>query len=194
MKGILKSAKAQRKIIPFIILFLLSVLAFTLQPVVAQTPFDLNWTFDYSPLISAAPNSLHLRIHNTALAPVRLLSVGIRFPWMDADAYLSRSGPQIAVDISPQQEVTYTIPFQIPADVLTARYTMNTFLQYQVLQTTQYGGQEGIVYVLDVVVLGRSSPFSMTFDPYDGRFYSALALLTLIGWYLPKKLRPKAKG
>ncbi len=175
-------------------MFLLSVLAFTLQPVVAQTSFDLNWAFDYSPLISGAPNSLHLRIHNTALAPVRLSSVGIRFPWMQADTYLSTGGPQTAVNIPPQQEVRYTIPFQIPADVLTGRYSMNTLLQYQIFQTTQYGGQEAIVYALDVVVLGRSSSFSMTFDPYDGRSYSALALLTLIGWYLPKKLRPKAKG
>jgi hypothetical protein len=194
MKGILESAKAQRNIISFIVLLLVSVLAFTLQPVAAQTPFDLNWAFDYSPLVSGAPNSLHLRIHNTALAPVRLSSAGIRFPWMQANTYLLTGGSQSVVDIPPQQEVTYTIPFQIPADVLTGRYSMNTFLQYQIFQTTQYGGQEGIVYVLDVVVLGRSSSFSLTFDPYDGRFYSAFALLTLIGWYLPKKLRPKAKG
>ncbi len=194
MKGILESAKAQRYVISFIVLLLVSVLAFTLQPVAAQTPFDLNWAFDYSPLVSGAPNSLHLRIHNTALAPVRLSSAGIRFPWMQANTYLLTGGSQNVVEIPPQQEVTYTIPFQIPADVLTGRYSMSTFLQYQIFQTTQYGGQEGIVYVLDVVVLGRSSSFSLTFDPYDGRFYSAFALLTLIGWYLPKKLRPKAKG
>lgn len=194
MKGILKSAKEQRKIISFIVLLLVSVLAFTLQPVVAQTPFDLNWAFDYSPLVSGAPNSLHLRIHNTAFAPVRLSSVGIRFPWMQANAYLSTGGPQTAVDIPPQQEVRYTIPFQIPADVLTGRYSMNTLLKYQVFQTTQYGGQEGIVYVLDAVVLGRTSSYSFSFDFSDGRIYSAVAIFTLIGWYLPKKLRLKAKG
>ena len=71
---------------------------------------------------------------------------------------------------------------------------MDTFLQYQVFKTTQWAGPESIVYVLDVVVLGRSSSFSMTFDFYDGRFYSAVALFTLLGWYLPKKLLHRAKG
>ncbi len=193
MKGILEPAKAQRKLTSFIVLLLLSFLAFTLQPVVAQTPFDLNWAFDYSPLVSGAPNSLHLRIRNTALTPVRLSSVGIRFPWMGVDTYLS-TGAQNVVDIPPQQEVRYTILFQIPADVLTGRYSMNTLLQYQILQTTQYGGPEAITYLLEVVVLGRTSSYSLSFDPSDGRIYSAVALFTLVGWYLPRRLRVKAKG
>jgi hypothetical protein len=98
------------------------------------------------------------------------------------------------MDIAPDEKGGITISFQIPANVLTGRYAMNTFLTYEVFQTNQYGGPESIVYVLDVIVMGQNSSFSMTFDPYDGRFYSAFAFFTLIGWYLPRKLRPRAKG
>lgn len=192
MNGILKSNTTHRKLISFGALLLITF--FAMKPVGAQAPFDLNWTFDYSPLISGASNSLHLSIHNTALAPIRLLSVGIRFPWMQSDTYLSAVLPQNPTEVAPGQEILYTIPFQVSADVQTGRYHMNTLLEYQVFQNIQYGGTEAISYVLDVVVLGRNSSFSMTFDPYDGRFYSAFALFTLIGIYLPKKLRPKAKG
>lgn len=193
MKRIPGSAKNQRQIIPFVALLLFSFLAFRVQPVIAQMPFEVNWTFDYSPLVSGAPNTVHLRVSNTAFAPVRLLSVGINFPWMQANVYFSTAEMQSVVDIPPQQEVTYTILFQTPANALTGRYTMNTLLQYEMFQAGQYGGQEAIAYVLNVVVLGRTSSYSFNFDLYDGRFYSALALLTLIGWYIPKRLRFKAK-
>ena len=181
-------------ILSFSALFLFSFLALTMRPVGAQAPFDLSWTFDYSPLVSAAPNSVHLSIHNTGFAPIRLTSIGINFPWMDSGAYISAGSPQLPIDLAPDQKGQITISFQIPANVLTGRYAMNTFLSYQVFQTNQYGGPESIVYVLDVIVIGQNSSFSMTFDPYDGRFYSAFAFFTLIGWYLPRKLRPRAKG
>lgn len=175
---------------------LLSSLGLTLHPAIGQEQqqFDLSWKFDYSPLVSGAANSLHLHILSTALAPLRLLSVSIRFPWMNADTYLSTGSPQTPTDLPPGQEVTYTIPFQIPGDVLTGRSSMDTFLTYQVFQTTQWSGPESIVYVLDVVVLGRSSSILMAFDFYDGRFYSAVAVLALLGWYLPKRLLHRAKG
>ena len=107
--------------------------------------------------------------------------------------YLSSGIPQTGIDVAPGEEVQYTIPFQIPADTLTGRYVMETLLQYEIFQTTQYGGPEPIVYVLDVVVLGRTSSYSLGFDLSDGRIYSAVAIFTLIGWYLPKRLRVKAK-
>jgi hypothetical protein len=193
MNGILGLNKTETLLLSFAALLLLSSLGLTLHPVIGQTPFDLSWTFNYSPLVSGAANSLHLRILNTALAPVRLLSVGIRFPWMQSGMYLSSGIPQTGIDVAPGEEVQYTIPFQIPADTLTGRYVMETLLQYEIFQTTQYGGPEPIVYVLDVVVLGRTSSYSLGFDLSDGRIYSAVAIFTLIGWYLPKRLRVKAK-
>jgi hypothetical protein len=194
MIGILGSNTPKVLLLSFVGLLLLSAVAFTLTPVAAQPPFDLSWAFDYSPLVSAAPNSVHLHIQNTALGPTRLLSVGIRFPWMNDSTYLTAGGLQTPVDLSPGQVVMYTISFQIPDDVLTGRYSMDTFLQYQVFQTVQWGGQESIAYVLDVTLIGRNSPFSITFDPYDGRFYAAVAFFTLLGWYLPKRFLHRAKG
>ena len=186
--------KTKILLLAFAALLLLSSLSLTLPPVTGQAQFDLSWAFNYSPLVSGAPNSLQLQILNTALAPVRLLSVGIRFPWMESGTYLSSGIPQTGIDVNPGEEVQYTIPFQVPADTLTGRYAMETLLQYQIFQTTQYGGPEAITYVLDVIVLGRTSSYSLTFDLSDGRIYSAVALFTLIGWYLPKRLRVKAKG
>jgi hypothetical protein len=172
---------------------LLLSLALIPAPVLAQEPFDLNWTFDYSPLISVAPNSVEVRINNTGLTPIRLLSVGITFPWMNG-TYLSSGIPKTMIDVPPAGGVQYRIPFQIPADVLTGKYVMDTLLQYEIFQTTQYGGPQSIVYALDVVVVGRTSSYSMTFDPYDGRFYSAVAVFILLGWYLPKRILHRAKG
>jgi hypothetical protein len=186
--------KTKILLLSFAALLLLSSLGLTLHPVIGQEQFNLNWAFNYSPLVSGAANSLNLSILNTALAPVRLLSVGIRFPWMQTGTYLSPGIPQTGIDLAPAQEVHYTIPLEIPADTLTGRYAMETVLQCEVFQTTQFSGPESIAYVLDVIVLGRSSSFSMTFDPYDGRFYSAVAVLTLLGWYLPKKLLRRTKG
>jgi len=74
---------------------------------------------------------------------------------------------------------------------------MDTLLQYQVYQTNQYGGPESVVYALggiSLLVEGRNSSSVMNFDPFDNRFYSAFALFTLIGWYLPKKLKPGIRG
>ena len=196
MNGILGLNKTKIMLLSFAALLLLSSLGLTLHPVIGQEQqqLDLSWTFDYRPLVSGAANSLNLSILNTALAPVRLLSVGIRFPWMNADTYLSTVSPQTLVDLPPGQEVRYTIPFQIPVEVLTGRYSLVTLLQYQVFRTAQWAGPESIAYVLDVVVFGRTSSYSLRFDPSDGRIYSAVALITLVGWYLPKKLRHKAKG
>ena len=193
MNGIQRLSKTKILLLSFAALLLLSSHVLTLHPVMGQEQFNLNWVFDYSPLVSGAANSLNLSILNTALAPVRLLSVGIRFPWMQSGTYLSPGIPQTGIDVAPGGEVQYTIPFQIPADTMTGRYAMETLLQCEIFQTTQFGGPESIAYILDVVVLGRSSSFSMTFDPYDGRFYSAVAVLTLLGWYVPKRLLRKAK-
>ena len=186
--------KAKMPLLPLGALLLFSFLAFTLPPVQAQALFDLNWMFDYTPLVSGAPNSLHVRIHNTARTPIRMLSVSIGFSWMEAGTYISSRSSDTPQDLAPEQEVRYAIPFEIPANVTTGRYSMNTLLQYQVFQGTQWAGPQAITYALDVVVLGRSSSSSMTTDPYDGRLYSAFALFTLIGWYLPRKLRPKTKA
>jgi hypothetical protein len=193
MKGILESAKEQRKIISFVALFLFLLSALAAQPVVAQAPY-LSWVFDYSPLVSGAPNTVQITIQNTGLAPLRLSLVGIQFSWTQAATYLSTAESQSTVDIPPEQEVNYTIPFTVPADLGTGRYSMYTLVQYQIWQTPQFGGVEPLVYALDVIVLGRTWSYSLSFDPYDGRFYSAIAVFTLLGWYLPKKLRAKAKG
>ena len=193
MNGIL-GIKTKILLFSFAALLLLSCLGLSFHPVIGQEQFNLNWAFAYSPLVSGAANSLNVSIVNTALVPVRLLSVGIRFPWMQTGTYLSSGIPQTGIDVAPGGEVQYTISFQIPADTLTGRYEMETLLQCEIFQTTQYGGPESIAYVLDVVVLGRSSSYSMTFDPYDGRFYSAVAILILLGWYLPKRLLRRAKG
>ena len=193
MNGLPKSRKITIALFMFGTSLLLS-LVFIPAPVLGQVPFDLNWSFDYNPLVSAAPNSLHVRIHNTGLTPIRILSVGISFPWMQSGTYLSSGIPQTGVDVAPGLEAQFTIPFQIPADTLTGRYSMNTLLQYQVFQTNQYGGSEAIIYALGIVVLGSISPYSITFNPYDGRFYAAVAALTLVGWYLPKRLLHKTEG
>jgi hypothetical protein len=194
MNRILGSNETKVLILSFAALFLLSSFGLTLPPVIGQAQFDLSWKFNYSPLVSASANSLNVHILNIALAPIRLLSVGIRFPWMRSGTYLSPGIPQTGVDVAPGEEVQYTIPLQIPADTLTGKYAMETLLQYETFQTTQYGGPESISYVLNVVVLGRSSSFSMMLDPYDGRLYSAVAVFTLLGWYLPKRLLHRTKG
>lgn len=172
---------------------LLLSLALMPAPVLGQEPFDVNWSFDYSPLVSAAPNSVDVKVNNTGLTPIRLLSVGISFPWMNG-TYLSSGIPKTGIDVAPAGGMQYKISFQVPADALTGKYSMDTLLQYEIFQTTQYGGPQSIVYALDVVVVGRTSSSPMTFDPYDGRFYSAVAVFTLLGWYLPKRLLHRTKG
>jgi hypothetical protein len=166
-----------------------------MQPVRAQAPIDLTTTFDYSPLVSGATDALHLVIRNTELAPVRLLSVAIWFSWMQSNTSLPAGGPQ---DISAQHEVRYRISVAIPENVPAGRYSMVITMSFQRFQTApvpHWAGSESIVHVntgeSGVIVFGSSSPFSISFDPYDGRTYSAIALITLIGWYLPKSLRSK---
>jgi hypothetical protein len=180
------------------VLFLASFLLSVMQPVRAQVPLDLTKTFDYSPLVSGATNALHLVIRNTDLAPVRLLSVAIWFSWMQANTYLSAGSPQ---DISAQQEVRYSVSFAIPENVSAGRYSMTITLNFQRFQTApvpHWAAPEAIVHLntgdTGVIVFGRSSPYSIKFDPYDARAYSAIALITLIGWYLPKSLRSRVKG
>ena len=194
MNGILGSNKTRILLLFFAGLLLFSTLGLSLYPVAGQEELDLSWTFDYSPLVSGASNSLQIGIVNTALAPVRLLSLGIRFPWTENGTYLSSGTPATWVDIGPGEQVQYTIPLQIPADTLTGRYAMNTLVQYEPFQNTQYGAAEAIVYLQYVAVLGRNNAFSMTFDPYDGRFDAAFAVFTLLGWYLPKRLLRRTKG
>jgi hypothetical protein len=192
MNEIIESNKTRMRLSSLIVFLILVLLVFTPQPVRAQTPFDLSWSFDYSPLVSGASSSLQLRIRNTGLARARLLSAGVRFPWMEAHTYVSTGS--INAVFSAGQEAQYRFSFDISPEVLTGKYIMETLLQYQVYQATEWSGPESTVYLLTVIVLGRSSSYTMLFNPADGRFYSALALLTLVGWYLPKKLRPKAKG
>lgn len=203
MKGILGSRRASRarsKLIAFAILLLLSLLAVAWhqQPVRAQALFDLSWTFDYSPLVSGATNTVHVLVRNTALVPLRLLSVGIRFPWMQGQTYLSPGEPQGTQNLSAEQEVRYNFSFAVPENVLAGTYSTTTFLQFQRFQITpspHWSGVESTTYVIDnVIMYSRSSPFSIRIDPYDGRIYSAIALITLVGWYLPKRLRLGAKG
>ena len=182
------------RILLFVALLLLSCLGLTLPSVVGQVPLNLSWTFNYSPLLSGATNSLQIEIVNTASAPVRVLSLNVRFAWMEIGVYLSSGIPEKGIDIAPGGEVQYMIPLQVPVDTLMGRYDMLTVLQYETFQTSQYSGPEGITYVQDVLVVGPTSSYSFSFDPSDGRIYSAGAIIILLGWYLPKKLPRKARG
>ena len=166
-----------------------------MSPVRAQAPFDLGWSFAYSPLVSGATDSLHLVIRNTALAPVRLRSVTIWFSWMRADTNLSPESPQGIRDLSAEQEVRYSVSIAISENVTMGNYYMTVILIYQRFQMPDWAGPESFGYVIpDVLVYSSSIPFSVRFDVYDGRIYSAIALITLVGWYLPKRLLLRAKG
>jgi len=113
---------------------------------------------------------------------------------MQAGTYLSSGMPEAGTNLGPGAQAQYMIPIQVPADTVTGRYDMETTLAYAAFQTNQYGGAESITYVQDVVVLGRSSSLSLTLDPFDGRFYAAVGVFTLLGWYLPKRLLHRSKG
>lgn len=188
MNRILGRNKTKIVLLSSAALLLLSSLGLALYPVAGQGQLNLSWTFDYSPLVSGASNWVKIGVLNTALAPIRIQSLSVRFPWMQNGAYLSSGMPETGIDMAPGENVQYTISLQIPSDTLTGKYAMDTLLQYEIFENSQFGGPETIVYVQYVVVLGRSSASSMTFDPYDGRIYSAVAIFTLLGWYLPKRL------
>jgi len=190
MKQTLGSPSERSCLLQLIVLLILTSLAFKAPTVQAQEPFSLIWTFDYSPLVSSAPNSLHVQIQNIGGTPLRILSVSIGFSWMEPNTYLSLNST--IQDISPGSSFTYTIPFQISANVLTGRYQMSTLLQYETLQASKWTTGT-IVYILDVVVVGSVASYTLSVDIYDVRLYAACAVFVLIGWYLPKRLRPKAK-
>ena len=185
----IKLSASASKLAVFLLLIMFATC--TLRPVQAQTPFNLNWTFDYSPLVAGANNSLQIRVTNTGNVPLQFISVGIHFTWMNADAYITKSGT--LPEVPAQQKQLYNISFQVPDSVLTGRYSMNTLLVYQVFQQNGFTGAEAIVYVLDIVVLGRTSQYSLTFNPLDWRIYSVIAVLTLAGWFLPKRILQKVK-
>jgi hypothetical protein len=173
--------------IPFSVLLLVIFLILVMQPVSAKTPFNVDFSFQSSWLVSGAPNSAVIHFQNIALVPILLVSVGINFPWMQTDSYIIPNASQ--ADLAVNQTLVYTIPFEVPANVSTGEYYMNTLVSFQ---TNQSVGVEWVAYVRYIAVVGQVTPFWVGYDLSDGRLYSAMAVIILVGWFLPRKLRSKA--
>ena len=196
MKRIIGS-KAQSKSLLYAALLSFWVLGFMLIPVNAQ-PFDVSYSFDYQPLVAGATDTLHVLITNTGPEPLRLPSVTVSFSWMSADNNLSPEGGQANLEIQPGQEAPYLFSVAVSENV-TGSYVMGVDVVYQIFQAPNWGGLESETYVVPGVLVYGASPGaygvpSVSYDAYDGRIYSAIALITLLGWYLPRKLRFKPKG
>lgn len=188
-------SKARSKSLLFAVLLSFSALGFTLSPVGAQASFDIGYSFDYSPLVSGAPDSLHVVIRNTGLELLRLPSVTVWFSWMRAGTNLSPEGNQAILDLQPGQEASYSFSLEVP-EIVTGDYYMTVDVTYQGFQVPNWGALETETYVVPDVLVYGASPGAYAVLPInydDGRIYSAIALITLVGWYLPRKLRFKAR-
>ena len=107
-------SRPRRGSLILVALFSLFLVVLTVHTVPAQGELDLTSTFDYSPLVAGATNTVDLVISNTVLAPVRLLWVGLRFSWMKADAYLPAGG---YLTLAVQQKVHYNVSLQKMATI-----------------------------------------------------------------------------
>jgi len=188
---------ARSKLLLFAVLLSFCSSGFILSTVRAQAPFDIGWSLDYSPLVSGTTDSVHVVITDTDPEPLRLRSVTVGFSWMRGDSNFSPEGGQAVLDLQPGQEAPYSFSIAVP-ETVAGSYYMTVDVTYQRFQIPNWGGIESETYVIpDIVVYGASpaafGALPINYNPYDGRTYSAIALITLVGWYLPKKLRFKPK-
>jgi hypothetical protein len=171
--------------IPLSALLLIIFLILVMQPVNAQLPFHIDFSFQPSWLVAGAPNSAIIDIHDVAIAPFLLVSVGINFPWMPTNYYISNI---TQTDMTVNQTLVYTIPFKVPANLSTGEYYVNVLVSYQ---TNQSAGVVGALYVRYIAVVGQVTPFWVGYDLSDGRMYLAIVAIILVGWFLPRRLRRK---